>query len=137
MNELSGWGRYPKIKTKELIPQSESELLEILRHSESYIPRGNGRSYGDSAINKNLTVTMTRMNRLLQWNQESGELVAESGVLIVPGFGNPKTDIMAKSRIESYFPDRDVYLIEMLSSWSAGGGVHCHTNDQPAFSVSN
>jgi hypothetical protein len=21
----------------------------------------------------------------------------------------------------------------MLSSWAAGGGVHCHTNDQPAF----
>ncbi|MCH1529938.1 MAG: agmatine deiminase family protein [Gammaproteobacteria bacterium] len=60
-----------------------------------------------------------------------------NGFVIVPGFGNPKTDIMAKSRIESYFPDRDVYLIEMLSSWSAGGGVHCHTNDQPAFSVSN
>ena len=82
MNELSGWGRFPKIKTKELTPQSESELLEIVRHSESYIPRGNGRSYGDSAINKNLTVTMTRMNRFIQWNQESGELVAESGVLI-------------------------------------------------------
>ena len=82
MIELSGWGRFPKILTKELIPQSESELSEILRHSESYIPRGNGRSYGDSAVNKNLTITMTRMNRFLQWNQESGELVAESGVLI-------------------------------------------------------
>jgi len=23
----------------------------------------------------------------------------------------------------------------MLSSWAAGGGVHCHTNDQPAFSI--
>jgi hypothetical protein len=21
----------------------------------------------------------------------------------------------------------------MLSSWASGGGVHCHTNDQPAF----
>jgi agmatine deiminase len=60
-----------------------------------------------------------------------------NGFVIVPGFGNPETDITAKSRIESYFPDRDVYLIDMLSSWSAGGGVHCHTNDQPAFSVSN
>ena len=82
MNELSGWGRFPKIKTRELTPQSESELVEILRNSDSYIPRGNGRSYGDSAINKDLTITMTRMNRFLQWNHESGELVAESGVLI-------------------------------------------------------
>jgi decaprenylphospho-beta-D-ribofuranose 2-oxidase len=84
MHDLSGWGRFPKIQARELIPQSESELIEILRHSdcESYIPRGNGRSYGDSSINKNLTITMTRMNRFLEWHQESGELVSESGVLI-------------------------------------------------------
>ena len=56
-----------------------------------------------------------------------------NGFVIVPGFGNPDTDSQAKSRIESYFPNRDVHLIEMLSSWAAGGGVHCHTNDQPAF----
>ena len=55
-----------------------------------------------------------------------------NGFVIVPGFGNLETDISAKSRIENYFPNRDVYLIEMLSSWAAGGGVHCHTNDQPA-----
>ena len=60
-----------------------------------------------------------------------------NGFVIVPGFGNPETDVPAKSRIESYFPNRDVHLIEMLSSWAAGGGVHCHTNDQPAFSISN
>ena len=59
-----------------------------------------------------------------------------NGFVIVPGFGNLETDISAKSRIETYFPNRDVYIIEMLSSWAAGGGVHCHTNDQPAFSLS-
>jgi agmatine deiminase len=59
-----------------------------------------------------------------------------NGFVIAPGFGNPKTDIEAKSRLERYFPDRDVYIIEMLSSWAAGGGVHCHTNDQPAFALS-
>jgi agmatine deiminase len=58
-----------------------------------------------------------------------------NGFVIVPGFGNVKIDVSAKSRIESYFPGRDVYLIEMLNSWSAGGGVHCHTNDQPAFPI--
>jgi len=58
-----------------------------------------------------------------------------NGFVIVPGFGNPDTDIPAKARIEKYFPNRDVHLIEMLSSWAAGGGVHCHTNDQPAFSI--
>ena len=60
-----------------------------------------------------------------------------NGFVIVPGFGNPETDTSAKSRIENYFPNRDVYLIEMLSSWAAGGGVHCHTNDQPANPMKN
>ena len=58
-----------------------------------------------------------------------------NGFVIVPGFGNPETDNRAKSRIETYFPSRDVFIIEMLSSWAAGGGVHCHTNDQPVFSI--
>jgi FAD/FMN-containing dehydrogenase len=113
MNELSGWGRFPKIKTKELIPQLESELLEILRHSESYIPRGNGTSYGDSAINKNLTVTMTRMNRFLQWNQESGELVAESGVLIA--------DIIDTFLPRGWFP----YVTPGTKFVTLGGAIAC------------
>ena len=58
-----------------------------------------------------------------------------NGFVIAPGFGNPKTDAAAKSRIENYFPNRDVYIVEMLNSWAAGGGVHCHTNDQPAQSI--
>jgi agmatine deiminase len=60
-----------------------------------------------------------------------------NGFVIVPGFGNLETDTRAKARISSYFPSREVYLIEILSSWAAGGGVHCHTNDQPALSVYN
>ena len=58
-----------------------------------------------------------------------------NGFVIVPGFDNPDTDNLAKSRIEKYFPNRDVHIIEMLSSWAAGGGIHCHTNDQPAYSI--
>ena len=58
-----------------------------------------------------------------------------NGFVIIPGFGNSETDINAKLRIESYFPNRDVHVIEILSSWAAGGGIHCHTNDQPANSI--
>ena len=58
-----------------------------------------------------------------------------NGFVIVPSFGNLDTDIPAKSRIEKYFPNRDVHLVDMLSSWAAGGGIHCHTNDQPAISI--
>jgi len=58
-----------------------------------------------------------------------------NGYVITTGFGNPKTDSAAKARLEGYFPGRDVYVIETLESWAAGGGVHCHTNDMPAPSI--
>ena len=58
-----------------------------------------------------------------------------NGFLIAVGFDNPETDAAAKARLERYFPGRDVHVIEMLSSWASGGGVHCHTNDQPAMST--
>lgn len=55
-----------------------------------------------------------------------------NGFVITVGFGHPEADAEAKSRLEEWFPGRDVYVIEMLESWAEGGGVHCHTNDQPA-----
>jgi agmatine deiminase len=58
-----------------------------------------------------------------------------NGWVILVGFNNPATDNAAKAQLEAWFPDRDVYVIEMLESWIAGGGVHCHTNDQPAAST--
>ena len=58
--------------------------------------------------------------------------IVGNGFVIVVGFDNPATDAAAKARIESYFPGRDVHVIEMLGSWDAGGGAHCHTNDQPS-----
>ena len=59
-----------------------------------------------------------------------------NGFVIAVGFDNPRSDTAVKARLEKYFPGRDVYIIEMLSSWAAGGGVHCHTNDQPALPAS-
>ena len=57
--------------------------------------------------------------------------IVGNGFVIAVGFGDPELDESARQRIQSYFPDRDVHIVEMLSSWHAGGGAHCHTNDQP------
>jgi agmatine deiminase len=56
-----------------------------------------------------------------------------NGFVIAVGFGDPAADAEAQARLEGWFPGRTVYVIEMLDSWLAGGGVHCHTNDQPAI----
>ncbi len=113
MTELFGWGRFPKIQSRELTPKSEAELAAILRNSKSYIARGNGRAYGDSAINKNLTVTMTHINRFLRWNAKSGELIAESGVLIA--------DIIDTFLPRGWFP----YVTPGTKFVSLGGAIAC------------
>jgi len=83
MKKLSGWGRFPVIEANEVAPKCERELLTLLQNSDQpFIARGNGRSYGDSSINKNLTISMTNFNRFIDWNEVTGELIAESGVLL-------------------------------------------------------
>ena len=56
-----------------------------------------------------------------------------NGVVITVGFDHEEADAAAKAQLEAWFPGRDVYVVEMLDSWFAGGGVHCHSNDQPAL----
>lgn len=83
MNKISGWGRCPKYDVNEVFPDSEKDLLNILsKNPNSFIARGNGRSYGDSSINKELTISMTKMNKFLSWDSTNGILVAEAGALI-------------------------------------------------------
>ena len=83
MNKISGWGRCPKYDVDEVFPDSEKDLLDILsKNPNSFIARGNGRSYGDSSINKELTISMTKMNKFLSWDSTNGILVAEAGALI-------------------------------------------------------
>ena len=55
-----------------------------------------------------------------------------NGFVITTGYGDERLDNEAKVRLQNYFPGRDVYVLPMLESWAGGGGVHCHTNDQPA-----
>lgn len=58
-----------------------------------------------------------------------------NGFVIAVGFGDPSLNANARARLETYYPNRTVYVIDMLPSWEAGGGAHCHTNDQPAAST--
>jgi len=45
--------------------------------------RGAGRSYGDASVNsENLCLDLTRMNRILEWNPETGIIRVEPGATI-------------------------------------------------------
>ena len=61
-----------------------AELFEIARKQGTSITfRGAGRSYGDAALNAgHVVVDIRRMNRILDWNPETGIIICEPGVTI-------------------------------------------------------
>ena len=92
---LSGWGRYPRKDCRVSYPRSEADL-QALVGAGGLIARGNGRSYGDSALSARNTADMRHFNRLLAFDPQSGQLVAEAGVLL--------EDIVAVFLPRGWFP---------------------------------
>lgn len=77
--KLSGWGRFPSVDCNVRVARSEADVRTAVEASP-LIARGNGRAYGDAALNRGLTLDMTGMDRMLSF--DDGVLVAEAGVLL-------------------------------------------------------
>lgn len=79
---LAGWGRYPVAQCSVASPGSRREAAEGLAPGPALIARGNGRSYGDSSLSPGVTVATGKLDRMLGFDEASGLLVCEAGVLL-------------------------------------------------------
>ncbi len=80
MASISGWNRFP-VQSCEL--ERPERYAALQPTADSVIARGQGRSYGDAALNENRRVLLTeRINRMLEFDAESGILRAEAGVTL-------------------------------------------------------
>ena len=79
--KLSGWGRYPVAECRIAAPRDLPSLRAALAESP-LIARGNGRAYGDSAMNAANTVSMRHFNRMIAFDPATGQLALEAGVLL-------------------------------------------------------
>ncbi len=78
--QLSGWGRYPVQECLCYRPEKLSELGPLKPES---IPRGQGKSYGDAALNAGGNVVLTeRINRFIAFDQQQGTITVEAGVTL-------------------------------------------------------
>lgn len=80
---LSGWGRYPVEVCQVSRPATRAALRSVVISSATrdLIPRGLGRSYGDSALNLGSGVILqTPFNRFLDFDDQTGVLSCEAGV---------------------------------------------------------
>ena len=80
--KLSGWGRYPVLDCQMEHLRGSEGLPDLFARSDTLIARGNGHSYGDAALNPDLTLSMLKMNRIRSFDEKTGLLTCEAGVLL-------------------------------------------------------
>lgn len=78
---LHGWGRYPLIKNKVIKYGNDKQIKSLIESKAEMIAHGNGRSYGDSALND--TIIHTRPHDyFISFDEDKGLLNVQAGVLL-------------------------------------------------------
>lgn len=76
---ISGWGRYPVIDANVTRPITASQSKIICEEYAGFIPRGLGRSYGDSSLQTNI-LDCTALNFFENFDPKTGLLTCGGGV---------------------------------------------------------
>src|SRR5579872_835769 len=79
---LTGWGRYPRADCRVIAARSRAEVLAAIAAESSLIARGNGRAYGDAALNPAATLDLRHDDRFIAFDEASGVLTAAAGSLL-------------------------------------------------------
>lgn len=79
--KISGWGNYPRQESECVTLPSASSLCSAVNQVGSLLPRGRGRSYGDSANAPKVLVT-SLCDHFIFFDELTGELSAESGITL-------------------------------------------------------
>lgn len=81
--QLGSWGNYPRITTTTHTFESAESLRALLGqlNGDGSIPRGLGRSYGDSALSPHLLSTR-RLNRILALDEAARTISCQAGVTL-------------------------------------------------------
>ncbi|PJI91469.1 FAD/FMN-containing dehydrogenase [Yoonia maricola] len=96
MKDLSGWGRYPRQIGALTTATSPDTAQTATTRGAGLIARGLGRSYGDAAIGRETTLSMTGLNRMQSFDPETCLLTTEAGVSLA--------EIIACFLPRGYFP---------------------------------
>ena len=78
---VCGWGRHPQLYGTVARPEQRAAVSQFVATHRSVLPQGARRSYGDAALHDDgLMLRMTRLNRMLAFDADTGVLRAEAGV---------------------------------------------------------
>ena len=81
MIRIHGWGNFPSIDSEVFFPKSLTASSDLIKNINNLIPRGFGRSYGDSANSKKI-LQSNYLNRFISFDHENGVLICDAGLSI-------------------------------------------------------
>lgn len=79
--KLSNWGNYPVIESEVGGFALEDQLETMLAGGYSFIPRGNGRCYGDASLAEK-TISTLKYDKILSFDTSTGLFECQSGITL-------------------------------------------------------
>src|SRR5450432_1392107 len=79
--QIANWGNYPVIEANEESFAFPEQLQDFLSRNENFIPRGNGRCYGDASL-AGTTISTLKYDKILSFNTETGAFECQSGLTL-------------------------------------------------------
>ncbi|QEC42347.1 FAD-binding oxidoreductase [Pseudobacter ginsenosidimutans] len=78
---IANWGNYPAMESDERLFSYDDQLQDIIRNSPHFIPRGNGRCYGDASL-AGETINTIKYDKILSFDSENGVFECQSGLTL-------------------------------------------------------
>jgi len=79
--EIANWGNYPAMESDERSFSFIGELQQYVQSNDGYIPRGNGRCYGDASL-ATKTISTLKFDKILSFDIINGIFECESGITL-------------------------------------------------------
>jgi len=81
VKNIANWGNYPVMASEENTPVYLEDIRSYVRIPGTFIPRGNGRCYGDASL-ASRTICTTKFDKILSFDAEKGLFECESGLTL-------------------------------------------------------
>lgn len=79
--DIANWGNYPVVESKEHSFSFDEEAVQKVKQSGPFIPRGNGRCYGDASL-ANETFSTLKYDKVLSFDTVNGVFECQSGITL-------------------------------------------------------
>jgi decaprenylphospho-beta-D-ribofuranose 2-oxidase len=78
---IANWGNYPVMESDERLFSFDDQLSQLVKDSTHFIPRGNGRCYGDASLGEE-TISTLKYDKILSFDTVNGIFECQSGLVL-------------------------------------------------------